>query len=129
MLKIDSMGEVSEISVLDLMDGAIRERADVVFHELLENIRNVNTDPKKARTLTIKLTLTASGDRQDIEIDAQCEGRTAPIRNISTKVYLGEQDNTAVAVEHQRTMPGQLDLSGNEQPNAKMIKLADAKRA
>lgn len=49
MLKINSnTGETVETSLLDLIDGGVKELADLNMRRVLENIRDVNTDPKKS---------------------------------------------------------------------------------
>ena len=63
MLKINpASGEAEGITLFDLMDGAVKERAGLVLKQVLENIRDLNTDPCKARTLTVKFTFAADGD-------------------------------------------------------------------
>lgn len=59
MLKINmKTGETEECSLLDLMDGGVKELADLNLQHVLENLRDVNTDPKKARSISVKFTFT-----------------------------------------------------------------------
>lgn len=55
MSNFNNTGEVKEISILDMMNGAIGERAAYELTRIMKNCRDLNTEAKKARTLTIKL--------------------------------------------------------------------------
>lgn len=59
MLKVNMRtGETEQCSLLDLMDGGVKELADRDLQRVLENLKDVNTDPKKARSISVKFTLT-----------------------------------------------------------------------
>lgn len=123
MLKVNPYGEVQEISIFELMDGAVQERAALVMRDILDNIADPNTDAKKVRALTVKFLFHPSGDREEVDVDMQCESRLAPIRGIATRLALATQEGVPVAVEHSKVLPGQLNLSGDEQPADKIIAL------
>lgn len=57
MSNFNNTGEVKEISILDMMNGAIGERAAYELTRIMKNCRDLNTEAKKARTLTIKLSI------------------------------------------------------------------------
>lgn len=122
-------GEVQEISILDIMGGAIQERADLELQGILKNIADLNTDLKKVRTLTIKFFLTACEERSSISVDVQVDSKKAPLKKVSTQLTLGELEGRLVAVEQSKAIPGQLDLTGREQGKEKIINLGSAKRA
>lgn len=129
MLKINpTSGETEEISIFDLMDGAVKERAALVLRNILDNIADLNTDHKKVRTLTVKFLFAPSEDRTAVNVDVQCEGKTAPIKGIATNLLLGQQNGEPIAVEQPKSIPGQIDLSGGEQEPAKVVTMG-AKRA
>lgn len=123
MLKVNPYGEVQEISIFELMDGAVQERAALVMRDILANIADPNTEAKKTRTLTVKFLFQPSEDREMVGVDVQCESRLAPIRGIATQLALATQEGVPVAVEHSLTLPGQLNLSGGEQPPAKVVSI------
>lgn len=59
MLKVNMRtGETEQCSLLDLMEGGVKELADRDLQRVLENLKDVNTDPKKARSISVKFTLT-----------------------------------------------------------------------
>lgn len=53
----NATGEIKEIGILDMMNGAIGERAAYELSRIMKNCRDLNTEAKKARTLTIKLSI------------------------------------------------------------------------
>ena len=57
MSNFNNTGEVKEISILDMMNGAIGERTAYELTRIMKNCRDFNTEAKKARTLTIKLSI------------------------------------------------------------------------
>lgn len=47
MLKVNMRtGETEQCSLLDLMEGGVKELADRDLQRVLENLKDVNTDPK-----------------------------------------------------------------------------------
>lgn len=62
MSNFNNTGEVKEISILDMMNGAIGERAAYELTRIMKNCRDLNTEAKKARTLTIKLSIVPTGE-------------------------------------------------------------------
>lgn len=129
MLKINpTSGEAEEISVFDLMDGAVKERAALVLQQVMENINDPNTDPCKARTLTVKFTFAPNEERDDVQVKTMVDCKLQPIKDVTTKIMLGRQDGHMVAVEQPKAIPGQLNMSGGVQADAKVIDMG-AKRA
>lgn len=53
----NATGEIKEIGILDMMNGAIGERTAHELSRIMKNCRDLNTEAKKARTLTIKLSI------------------------------------------------------------------------
>lgn len=53
----NATGEIKEIGILDMMNGAIGERTAYELSRIMKNCRDLNTEAKKARTLTIKLSI------------------------------------------------------------------------
>lgn len=129
MLRINpTSGEAEEISLFDLMDGAVKERAALVLQGVMENIADPNTDPRKARTLLVKFTFTADDKREGVEVKTTVDSKLQPIRDVTAMIVLGKQDGQMVAVEQPKAIPGQLNISGSVQADAKVIDMG-AKRA
>lgn len=112
MLKINPQtGETEEISLFDLLDGGVKELAALNLHRVLDNIRDVNTDAEKTRTLTVKFTFKPNDNRDAVNVDIVVDCKTVPVRAVATTLDIGEDNGQTVAVERPKYTPGQLRLS------------------
>ncbi len=69
MLKINPQtGEAEEISLFDLLDGGVKELAALNLSRVLENIRDVNTEAKKVRSLSVKFNFLPNEDRDEVNV-------------------------------------------------------------
>ena len=122
MLKIDMQtGETIKCSLLDLMDGGVKELADLNLQRVLENMRDVNTDPKRARSITVKFTFAGNEERDSVALRVQVESKLAPIKPAETTLDIGNEGGHVVAVERPKVMPGQLRME-TEPNNVTSIK-------
>lgn len=71
MSNFNNTGEVKEISILDMMNGAIGERVAYELTRIMKNCRDFNTEAKKARTLTIKLSIVPTENRDSVAVRAE----------------------------------------------------------
>lgn len=112
MLKINPQtGETEEISLFDLLDGGVKELAALNLHRVLDNIRDVNTDAEKTRSLTVKFTFKPNDNRDAVNVDISVDCKTVPVRSVATTLDIGEDNGQTVAVERPKYTPGQLRLS------------------
>lgn len=112
-------GEVLVLSLENLGDGAAIERFDLALQEVLNNIQDVNTDAKKARSVTLKVTITPNEDRQIGYLSVDVNAKIVPITAFKTTVFMGKgSDGDAVAVEKGKEQmplfPGEKKDSGME---------------
>lgn len=108
MLKINPQtGETEWISLFDLLDGGVKELAALNLRRVLDNIRDVNTDAKKTRSLTVKFTFLPNEDRDAVNVDIVVDCKTVPIRAVATTLDIGEDNGQTVAVERPKYTPGQ----------------------
>lgn len=113
MLKINaSTGETVETSLLDLIDGGVKELADLNLRRVLENIRDVNTDPKKARTINIKFTFAPNEERDSVSTKVQVDCKLVPVKPVETTLIIGTEGGKVVAMEQPKYTPGQLKMDG-----------------
>lgn len=111
MLKINPYtGETEEISLFDLLNGGVKELAELNLRRVLDNILDVNTDAKKARSLTVKFTFQPNDDRNCVNVDIAVDCKTVPIRAVATTLDIGEEMGQSIAVERPQYTPGQLRL-------------------
>jgi hypothetical protein len=97
-----------EINVLEMAKGAILEQIEGETTKIMSNILDPNTDPKKARKMTITLTFKANEGREVVVCEAQAKSNLAPIRAIETSFYVGEdKDGQPIAQEVTKFDPNQ----------------------
>lgn len=51
-------------SILDMAEGAIKERCDIEMSKIIDNIMDINTAATKARELKLTVKFTPSSDRK-----------------------------------------------------------------
>jgi hypothetical protein len=108
--------QINEKSLLDMANGAIKERVSYEIPKILANITDPNTDPKKQRTLTITVKFSPGADRSIVAVAATVSSKLQPTDPIPTNLVLTEMGSNRVqAVEYNSgQVPGQGDLNGGE---------------
>lgn len=96
------MAEQQEgISLDTLNQGAVVERANLAIQAVLDNIQDPNTDPKKSRSVVIKLKFEPDNDRGVASVVVDVEAKTAPVAPFKAHVFLGrDKDGKGVASEY-----------------------------
>lgn len=98
---------MESMSLKSLGQGAAVELFDVEMQKALENIVDPNTDPKKARTITLKVTMKPDEEREYASITVQVSSTLASIKPYATHCFIGKDRHGVVATEHN---PKQLNL-------------------
>jgi hypothetical protein len=78
-------------NIVDLNDfagGAVAERFNLELQKALENIADPNTDPKKARKVTLTVTLTGNENRDIASVKVQTKSTLAPAKDTETAIVL-----------------------------------------
>lgn len=88
---------MSKIHLADLAEGAVEERFNQELQRVLANIADPNTDPKKARKVTLTLTLKGDENRDIVLTSIDTKSTVAPAKAIATKIVMG-QDSTGKVV-------------------------------
>lgn len=115
MLKLDhKTGEMLEISLFDLLDGGVKELADLNLQRVLDNIRDPNTEQKKARTITVRFTFTPNEMRDSTLVNIAVDSKIAPVKSVEATLDIGKDNGKLVAVERPKYTPGQLRMDGHE---------------
>ncbi|MGG4444519.1 replication terminator protein [Brevibacillus fortis] len=73
----------------DFANGALTEKFNTEAQRVLENIADPNTDPKKARTITMTITLKADENRELAMVDINTKASLAPSKGVQTKIIMG----------------------------------------
>lgn len=104
---------MDKINIAEIAKGALIEQTDGEIQKILDNILDPNTDPKKKRTMTVKIAFTPIGeDRELAKIDIQTTSSVVPYNAVSTNICLGrDATGNAVAMEYMKgTVPGQVEM-------------------
>lgn len=108
-------------SILEAAHGAILEVADYELERVMSNINDVNTEPKKARTITIQLKFQATPDRKKIFMSSSVKSKLEPTNPIETTLFnIKETDDETGEVlnilrEALDVAPGQISITGEIQ--------------
>jgi len=87
---------MSQISLADLSEGAVEERFNQELSRVLANIADPNTDPKKARKVTLTLTLKGDEKRDVLLASFDAKSTVAPAKAIETKIVMGQDSKGKV---------------------------------
>lgn len=112
-------------SILDMAEGAIKERCDIEMSKIIDNIMDINTAATKALELKLTVKFTPSSDRKNVQVSTQAQCKLQPTEPLATALYIGADENGEVgAVELTRQIPGQMNIDGQEQAEPPKLRLA-----
>ena len=117
-------GEVQEINILQMMNGAIGERVSYELAKITKNCKDLNTDAKKARTLTIELSFVPTDARDSMAVRVSVKSKLAPVKALDSTLLLGGTEDDPVLMEFTPQVPGQRNFVGVEQYEPKIISMA-----
>ncbi len=115
------------LSILDMVQGGVKEIVNENVADILMNIQNPNTDLKK-RELVIKISLAPADERRKrITVQYQTTPKLRPINPIATAIYAGFDENgQLMARELMEDIPGQMKIDGTEAPKPVVINFTKA---
>ena len=112
-----------------LMNGAVNERWQDALQRLTRNVLDPNTDAKKARKITLVLTVKPNDRRDGGEKTFDIKETLAPPVPVSQMVFFGRDDAGAVtATQKLDQVPGQMNMDGGETPQPVSVALGEAPR-
>ena len=88
-----------EITLAGLHDGAALEMFQAALENILENIRDLNTDHKSKREVRLSFTFTTNEERNVSDVVIQCGTKLAGMKGVQSLVYIGKHEGRTVAVE------------------------------
>lgn len=124
-----NMGEVTEINLLEMMSGAVGERVSYELAKIMRNCKDLNTEAKKARTLTVEFSIVPTEGRDSAGVRVSIKSKLVPVKPLDSTLLIGGTQDEPVVMEYTPQLPGQRNFAGDEQEEPKMIRLADAKQA
>lgn len=112
-------------SLLQMAKGAIQERVDYEVSKVIDNILDVNTDPLAKRKVTLVVEMKPDEDRQVVKITATATSKLAPTNPVGTSLVITSDGNGEMMLaEIVPQVPGQMSMSGSEQEQPRILKLA-----
>lgn len=113
-------------SILEMAQGAIMEQVNLEVSKIVDNILDLNTEPKKKRTLTLTVDFVPNCDRSQVVINATAKSKLLPNNAVQTTLYVGADASTGEiqAVEMVPQVPGQQSFDGTVQEEPKILKIA-----
>ncbi|MEZ2370008.1 replication terminator protein [Bacillus sp. RCC_6_1] len=97
-------------------DGALAERFHQEFERVMENMADLNTDPKKARKIVLTLSFAGDKKRDVWNCQVQATSKLAPTEAVESKILLDmDQNGNLVGQELASGIQGQfyMDLQGD----------------
>ena len=80
---------MNETSIIEMARGGVIERVDMEMAKVLANIEDLNTDPKKARSITVKVTFKPDDYREKVVVTYEVDSKLAPKSPLSTSLTVG----------------------------------------
>lgn len=99
----------NKLNLADMAQGAFMEQFYIELNKVLANIKDPNTDPKKARKITLTATLKTDEDREVVAFQVQSKASLVPAKPLSTIILVDKApDGTVVGAELKSGRKGQL---------------------
>lgn len=113
-------------SILRMASGAIEEKVDYEVSKVIDNILDLNTQPDAKRKIVITLEFKPDAERKHISIAAAAKSTLVPTSTVSTSMMITNDSNGEMVIaEMVPHIPGQLSMTGDEQPQPKILKLVN----
>ena len=109
--------EVKRVALATLGSGAASELFDAKMKEVLDNIADVNTPWKGARTITIQVKIHPNEARDYATLEITADAKLAKYKCYETHAHIGQEAGELVAFEEEVKQP-QLPLNVTEMPRA-----------
>ncbi|MGI2748396.1 replication terminator protein [Bacillus cytotoxicus] len=102
------------IDLNSLADGAVAEKVDAEFQRVLKNMADPNTDPTKARSITLTLTFKGNKNREIWDCTAKVSSKLVAAKEVESTFIVG-RDNAGdiVGRELNSGVKGQMYIDGD----------------
>ena len=92
-------------------DGGLAARFNEEMHKVLDNIADPNTDPKKARTVTLQIKVYGDDRRDVVNASVIAKSKLLPAKELDTKILMGvDEHGNVVGKELKSGVKGQMFL-------------------
>ena len=106
-----------EISLHDVAGGALQEKVNQAFEQVMKNMQDPNTPWKNKRKINLTLTFIQNEDRTDGTCDISVDTKLAAVKPVSTKFCTEKDVSTGeiFAQEYGPSIRGQMSFKDVEQ--------------
>lgn len=104
------------VSVVELANGALKERLELAMTEIIDNIDDPNTSETATRELNLKISIKPFPDRRNCTYTIQVKTKLQPIKEFAGHIIVGFKGDDAVLYENN---PNQQEIPFP--PNAKPL--------
>ncbi len=96
------------VDLQNIKNGALMSRVNRNIDEIINNIMDPNTDPTKARTVTITLKFKSNMDRDEINCEMQSKATLQALNSVKT-IFAPVESAEGIRLQELRSgaMPGQ----------------------
>ena len=93
--------EINPVEFETMCKGALKERFNDALQEVLSDIMDVNSDPDKIRTITMKLAIKPDLSRERVKyaFDVSIKKPNAPL--VGSTIFIGREKGQIVAYEYE----------------------------
>lgn len=88
----------SNLKLNTLAGGALQEHFERELETVLENLHDINTDPKKKRKITLTLDLTTNDARDLIGVDVAAKSTLVPVDATPFNLMTGKDERGTIGV-------------------------------
>jgi hypothetical protein len=106
-------------SILDMVDGKIKERVGIEITKAIDNILDENTPAAKPRAVILNIVLTPTADRQHIKVEAETKSKLQSIHPLGAALYIDGDEVYEMTPE----ISGQTALDGTVQREQGILRL------
>lgn len=100
------------VDLNEFAGGAVSEKFNIELQKVLENISDPNTDFKKARKVTLVVTLKSNENRNLANVSVEAKSSIAPPQPIGTELLIDtDKDGRITGAELKSGIPGQMYVS------------------
>lgn len=91
-----------ELTLAEIHEGAALEMFEGALANVLENIRDLNTDHKAKREIKLSFVFVTNEERNVSDVVINCGTKLAGMKGVQSLIYIGKHEGRTVAVEQPR---------------------------
>ncbi|HHX9918349.1 TPA: replication terminator protein [Bacillus cereus] len=100
------------IDLNSFANGALAEQFNSEFQKVMENMSDINTDPKKARKIVITLSITGNDKRDVCACKVQTKSTLVPADEVESKILINhDASGNVIGQELLSGVKGQMFIS------------------